>query len=179
MLHELSLEEQAAIAQAACRKSLDGWAIVGRDYRVQIANDQFYDICKINPSQIIGKTFQEITQIDFQNSDEIDANLVMTGKSDGYVTEKTCQFPQHSVKIVLLVTGVFIEGEFQFFLSRILEAPKKVILEKQSSGKYQQVLSTLSESIQSRSDKIWAGLGIAFVSAVVYWIDQIIKHFKQ
>lgn len=132
----LSDEERIEAWKAAWRVSLDGWAIVEKDFIFRSVNPQWLELLGVLPSEFLGKSFVDITPPDVRQKDIENAMLTIDGRINSYLIHKTYQFQDMSVKrIVLLVVRVPINGEkpFQFFLSRILldEDELSDVVEKQ------------------------------------------------
>lgn len=128
-MHELygagfTAKQLAAAFLEGWDKSYAGWAIVDKDFKFVCVNDQFCDLCGVSAAELLGKSFADITTDEMRDIDIENAHLVMEGKRpSGYTLQKTYRFIQKGnlrlVPVELLVKGVFVGDEFQFFFSRI------------------------------------------------------------
>lgn len=119
----LSDEERALAWKSAWHPSFDGVAIVNKDFTFRSANPQFCKLLGVTPADLIGQRFQDITPPDIRELDEKNAKLVIQGSIPFYVLPKRYEFASGTkVEVILMVTRVPspFEGEFQFFVSRIM-----------------------------------------------------------
>lgn len=177
MFREYSVELVAATAIAAASFSTDGWAIVSENAVIQAVNEQFCKICQVTPAMILDKTFMEITSQKDLYEDVENARLVAAGKSAGYYMEKTYDFKTHQVEVGLTVVGVFLEGKFQYYLSRIQEI---VNIEKLGEQPLSTPLSPVEISkkpkwFANNEDKLYAALGTGAAAFIIYLINEMIK----
>jgi PAS domain S-box-containing protein len=133
----LTNRQRAAAWLATWNPSFVGKAIVSRDFKFQAVNDQFCEILGVTPAVLLEHSFEDITAPQDQKLDTDNAELVIKGKSPGYLMEKSYQFrDNHEVKVLLMVVGVYKEdGNFYFFTSRIVEAPTKTSVDSTPSPK--------------------------------------------
>lgn len=123
MVDGLSDEERILAWNASWHPSFSGIAIVNEDFTFRSVNPQFSKLLGVTPADLIGKRFQDITPVEIRELDEKNAELIIDGKIDFYVLPKSYSFADGStVDVVLLVTRAppASEGEFRFFLSRIM-----------------------------------------------------------
>ena len=122
-MDKLTDEERILAWKASWHPSFAGTAIVNKDFTFRSVNPQFCKLLGVTPADLIGQRFQDITPPGIKELDERNAKLVMDGSIDFYLLPKKYEF--HSgkeVDVVLLVTRAPLshEGEFQFFVSRIM-----------------------------------------------------------
>lgn len=132
----LTDKERVEAWKSAWRVSLDGWAVVGKDFIFRSVNPQWLEVLEVLPSEFLGKSFIDITPPDIRAKDIENAMLTIEGRIGSYLIHKTFQFTDGTQKkIVLLVVRVPISSQkpFQFFLCRILldEEELSEVVEKQ------------------------------------------------
>lgn len=111
-------------------------AIVDRDFTFRSVNPQFCKLLGVTPAELIGARFQDITPQGIRELDEKNAKLVIAGSIDFYILPKTYQFGERKISVVLLVTRApkADQGDFQFFLSRIMIDANGELLTVQAEG---------------------------------------------
>jgi PAS domain S-box-containing protein len=129
-LDKLTDEERILAWKSTWHPSFSGIAIINRDFTFRSVNPQFCKLLGVTPAELIGTKFQDITPQGVREVDEKNAKLVIDGSIDFYLLPKRYQFSSHSVDVVLLVTRapLSIEGDFQFFVSRIMLDEKGELL---------------------------------------------------
>ena len=168
----LTDEERIIAWQAAWHYSFDGWAIVNPDFTFRSVNNQFCDILKITPAEVIGKKFQDVTSAPLREIDETNARMVQQGLIDHYALEKDYEFQSgKKTRVVLLVTRVpkSEEGSFLFYLSRILpEKPKNL----PSQSTHQKATDSFMDFI-IKNYKPLIAIGISVGGAIAMIIDKL------
>lgn len=122
-MDRLTDEERVLAWKASWHPSFAGVAIVNKDFTFRSVNPQFCKLLGVTPADLIGLRFQDVTAPSIRALDERNAKLVIAGVIDFYILPKKYCFPDgREVEVVLLVTRApaSTEGEFQFFLSRIM-----------------------------------------------------------
>lgn len=130
-MDRLSDEERVLAWKASWHPSFDGVAIVNKDFTFRSVNPQFCKLLGVTPADLIGTAFQDITAPSIKKLEEKNAKLVISGVIDFYILpKKYCFFDGREVEVVLLVTRApaSAEGEFQFFVSRIMLDEKGELL---------------------------------------------------
>lgn len=155
----LSEHEKALAFAASWHPSFDGWAIVSKEFRFVYVNPQFCRIVGVSPAELIGEKFQDITPNPIKKLDEKNAQLVIDGVIPSYLLPKVYEFSSGKmVNVVLLVNGVYDkDGEFQFFLSRIMLDDEKLQLPLHASLQKKSEKSLL-EFIKENG-KVFVGIG--------------------
>ena len=122
-MDRLNDEERALAWKASWHPSFSGVAIVNKDFTFRSANPQFCKLLGVTPADLIGHRFQDITPPNIRELDEKNAQMVIDGYIDFYLLPKSYEFARgERVDVVLLVTRAPLssEGDFQFFVSRIM-----------------------------------------------------------
>lgn len=153
--------------------SLVGMAIVDKNFKFRRVNPQWVKILGVPATEFYGHSFQDITPAEIREADVSQANLVMTGMIDSYLTHKEYHFSNgKKKKVTLLVTRVPINTEkpFQFFLSRILLREDLDVKQFTVNSSNQKVLPTSKEklliTITDFVVKYWLPIAIASAAAV-------------
>lgn len=172
-MDRLTDEERVLAWKASWHPSFAGIAIVNEDFTFHSVNPQFCKLLEVSPAELIGQRFQDITPVGIKELDEKNAKLLMDGLIDFYLLPKKYQFSDGRIReVVLLVTRApqADEGDFQFFVSRILldEQGELVKIHSKSSS------HTLSQkSISSAADfvmkygKLLIAIGTMIGAAVI------------
>ena len=122
-MDKLNDEERLIAWKSIWHPSLVGIAIVDADLTIRSVNPQFCKLLGVQPSALIGKQIAEVTSAQDRDTDLANAKLLMDGYADFYSLQKTYEFPDgRRIPAVLLVARAPAsdEGEFRFFVSRIL-----------------------------------------------------------
>ena len=130
-MDRLSDEERILAWKASWHPSFAGMAIINKDFTFRSANPQFCKLLGVTPADLIGQRFQDVTPPNIRELDEKNAQMVIDGYIDFYLLPKTYEFRNGNKKdVVLLVTRAPLssEGEFQFFVSRIMLDEKGELL---------------------------------------------------
>jgi PAS domain S-box-containing protein len=152
---DFSDEEKLEVCLSAFHISLDGWAIVDKDFIIKAVNSQWTEILGVLPDEFMGKSFVDITHPSIVAQDIANAKLVMQGKIKSYALKKTYQFSDSRQKnVVLLVVRVPIslKKPFMFFLSRILEDNEN---QEQAVKDLEAKVLSLQNQLELRSRPQW------------------------
>ena len=119
----LTDEERIIAWKASWNPSFDGKCIINPDNTFRSVNDRFCEILGVTPAELIGKSFEGITSYNVRELDARNADLVRKGISKDYILEKCYEVKNHEeVCVILLVSGgMDPNGNFRFFVSRIME----------------------------------------------------------
>lgn len=122
----LTNRQRAAAWLASWNPDFVGKAIVNEKLEITAVNEQFCEILGITPAEVLESKFTDVTAKKDRELDLHNAQLVMKGLSPGYLMEKSYLFRDgREVRVLLMVVGIFTEnGDFDFFVSRIVDAPK-------------------------------------------------------
>lgn len=164
MTDELTDEERVLAWKSSWQPSFAGKAIVNKDFTFRSVNQQFCEILGVTPAVLLGSRFQDVTHPAMRRLDEENAVLVIEGKINSYMMNKTYQFENgKAVKVLLLVTRAPRDGgEFQFFVSRIM----RDMSTGESATLCQKSISTLLEFI-AKHGKLLVTIGTAMGAFVV------------
>ena len=182
-MDRLTDEERILAWKAAWHPSFDGVAIVDRDFTFRSANPQFCKLLGVTPADLIGQRFQDITPQRIRELDQKNAQMVIDGFIDFYLLPKSYEFTNgNQVNVVLLVTRAPLssEGEFQFFVSRIMldesgalhSVPKDVISHSKQSSR---MLINLVAEFLMQNIKILVALGAALGAIFLGFIELMEK----
>lgn len=130
-MDRLTDKERLLAWKASWNPSFAGIAIINEDFTFRSANPQFCNLLGVTPADLLGKRFQDITPPGLKELDEKNAQMVIDGIIDFYLLPKRYQFSDgREVSVVLLVTRApsSSEGEFQFFVARIMLDQKGELL---------------------------------------------------
>lgn len=121
----LNNHQRALAWLASWNPSFAGKAIVNADFTFRSVNEQFCKILRMMPSDFLNSSFTDLTQEPMKTLDRQNADLVVQGRSPGYIMRK--QYQRHdgtlTPEFMLMVVGVFKKnGDFDFFVSRIILA---------------------------------------------------------
>lgn len=121
----LEHDERALAWAASWDPSFAGIAIVNKDFTFCAVNPQFCEILGVTPADLVGRRFQDVTPQKTRELDEKNATLVMRGVINSYILQKAYEIAGvKTVEVMLLVSGVYNQnGEFLFFVSRIMQTP--------------------------------------------------------
>jgi len=143
--------------------SLEGKAIVKKDFTFHRVNPRFCEILGVSPAKIMEGTFGDITPKKVREEDIQNARLVSEGRQQSYKILKHYEFENsRSVEVELLVVGIFGKStnKFLFYVSSIVPStppPKKQ--------------ATLFELIDKNKKKIT--IASAFLASIVALWDTI------
>ena len=169
----LTSRQRAAAWLATWNPSFVGKAIVSRDFEFLAVNDQFCEILGVTPAALLEHKFTDITPNPDRQLDQENASLVVKGKSPGYLLPKTYALSDgRKIKVLLMVVGVFGPEGFEFFVSRIVEAPK-VVNESTVPSKSQKGFSWLGWM-----NKAWAVLTV-FVPVAAWVVYESVKLLRE
>jgi len=164
----LTDEERILAWKSSWNPSFAGVAIVNRDFTFRSVNPQFCKLLGVTPAELVGERFQDVTPMGVKQLDEKNAQLIIDGSIDFYLLPKEYEFSGgRRVKVVLLVTRVPHEGEFQFFVSRIMLDEKGGLLsihETEERSHLEQSSLTWTTKVLDFLAKYW--IPIAITSAV-------------
>lgn len=121
----LDNHQRARAWLATWNPSFTGKAIVNQDFTFRSVNQQFCEILGMQPADFLDHTFTDLTPEPIRTLDRENADLVVQGRSPGYVMRKQYRRRDDSLtpEFMLLVVGIFKEnGDFDFFASRIILA---------------------------------------------------------
>lgn len=168
----LDNHQRAKAWLATWNPSFTGKAVVNEDFTFRSVNQQFCDILGMQPADFLDHAFTDLTPEPIATLDRQNADLVVQGRSPGYLMRKQYRRRDKSLtpEFMLLVVGIFKEtGEFDFFASRI-------ILATEMTGSSQELTPSPKES------SLWAKFitalpilvkisgGIAAAVGVVAWV---------
>jgi len=109
---------------ATWNPSFDGKAIADSALKIQSVNEQFCEMLGASPAELINHTLTDLTPEPAKSRVRENAELVVQGKSPGFLVEIEFEFLSgRRMKALLMVVGVFVETDpptFDFFVSRIL-----------------------------------------------------------
>lgn len=184
-MDRLTDEERILAWKASWHPSFVGMAIVNKDFTFRSANPQFCKLLGATPADLIGQRFQDITPQKIRELDQKNAQMVIDGFIDFYLLPKTYEFPNgNKVDVVLLVTRAPLsnEGEFQFFVSRIMLDEKGALLSAQTetisqSQPYSPKWTETAADFLLKNTKIFIAIGTAIAAA---WLGftEFIKGIK-
>lgn len=179
-MDRLTDEERILAWKASWHPSFAGTAIVNRDFTFRSANPQFCKLLGVTPADLIGKRFQDVTPPSIRELDEKNAQMVIDGLIDFYLLPKKYEFANnHEVDVVLLVTRAPLshEGEFQFFVSRIMLDEEGELLSAHidETSKLEQSSQSLTRKVGDFVVTYWAWIAgaAAAVSGVIWKIVDI------
>lgn len=121
----LDNHQRAKAWLATWNPSFTGKAIVNEDFTFRSVNQQFCDILGMQPADFLDHTFTDLTPEPIATLDRQNADLVVHGRSPGYLMRKQYLRRDKSLtpEFMLLVVGIFKNnGDFDFFASRIILA---------------------------------------------------------
>lgn len=165
-MDRLTNEERALAWKSNWHPSFAGIAIVNRDFTFRSVNPQFCKLLGVTPADLIGERFQDITPPGLKQLDERNAKMVVDGLIDFYLLPKKYEFHNgKEVDVILLVTRAPLshEGDFQFFVSRIMLDEKGALLSAHDAEISGSGLSspTLTEKVAGFAVTYWAWIATA------------------
>lgn len=177
-MDQLTDEERILAWRASWHPSFSGMAIVNKDFTFRSANPQFCKLLGVTPADLIGQKFQDITPPNIRELDQKNSELVIDGLIDFYVLPKTYEFANgKKVDVVLLVTRAPLpsEGEFRFFVSRIMLDEKGGLLSAHTEKKsglgtvYQTAMEKVAVFL-AKNIKLMATLATALAALLIAFI---------
>lgn len=177
-MEELLTEKEKALAwDASWNPSLSGIAIVSKDFKFLSVNQQFCEVVGVTPGELIGQTFQDVTDPKIRELDERNAKLVMEGKARSYLLPKKYRFPSgHISEILLLVVGVYDKEDcFQFFVSRIMKDAGETVIPPDLDTYHYPKESTDTSFLSKNRDSLVGILVAGIAGACIYLLDYFYK----
>ena len=167
----LNHNERAWAWLASWHPSFEGIAIVNPDYTFRSVNQQFCDIIGVSAGELINNKFTDITPVAIRDLDVKNAELVKQGVIENYLLPKSYEFANgKKADITLLVNGVYHPdtGEFQFFVSKIMERRKITC-----SAAPSQMPTGLLEWVDKK--RVFWGIATVIGAAIAAAGDKIVK----
>lgn len=167
----LTDEERALAWAASWNPSFAGTAIIDEDFSFRSVNPQFCKILGVTPGELIGQNFKDLTPPEVKAIDEKNSMLVKQGIITSYILRKTYEFEAHreEINIILLVVGVYdLDGEFLFFVSRIMLDDHHVKLTRPSPKPTGFTFQNIKRYLQDYW-KALVALGVITASAILHY----------
>ena len=174
-MNVLNSEEKVLAWDATWPISLQGTALVSKDFVYIAVSPQFCEILKVSPAELVGKRFTDITAYQTRDIDARNAQMVIEGKMKSFHIDTTYEFSNgRKVNALLLKVGVYnADREFLFFVSSILE---QTVISKPSTW-LSATLSALQKLIVHQYTKLAALLGAwAFGGIAAYFAAKFLQH---
>lgn len=148
-MDRLTDAERILAWKAAWHPSFAGIAIIDRNFTFRSVNPQFCKLLKVTPAELIGSRFQDVTHPEVRKKDEENAKMLINGLADFYLLRKKYLFSDgRTVEVVLMVSRApqSQDGEFQFFVSRIMLDEDGELMRYKSQESESQLYSRMSMS---------------------------------
>jgi len=177
-MDRLTDEERIEAWKSTWTPSFDGIAIVNKDFTFRSVNPQFCKLLGVTPADLIGKRFQDVTPQKLRKLDEENSKLVIDGFIDFYLLPKSYEFiDKKKVNVILLVSRVpkAEDGDFQFFLSRIMLDEKgklQKIQESELRQSYPRLIDGVAQFIQEHHKWLIA-IGTIMGSALIALFNKV------